>query len=105
MRIVGEYPFNGGLEAVTQNYPDLLAEIRRIVGQVDAHKAKTKKSKEITMKGKMLYAPKVLNALFKNVFFDNGWKPVREKCEYPTEYYVDGYTPKPLGTTYLIPQT
>jgi len=72
MRIVGEYSFNGSREAVLQKYPDLLAEIRRIVEQVNAHKSKTKESKEIKMKGKMLYAPKTLNKFFKSLFSDKG---------------------------------
>lgn len=96
MRIVGEYSFNGGKEVVSKKYPKLLTEIHNVIESVNAHNLKTKESLETTMLGKMLFAPKELNKLFKSLFLAKGWNPVREKCEYPTQYYVKDYQPKPL---------
>ena len=96
MRIVGEYSFSNGKKAIQRHYPGLLLEIQGIVEAVDAHTCKTKESKEKTMPGKMLFCPKKLNGGFKKLFSGKEWKPVRVECNYPTEYYVGDYKPKPL---------
>ena len=96
MKIVGKYSFNGGDEAVIDKYPKLLKEIGGIIESVNALEYKTKNSKEKTMHGKTLFSPIGLNKAIKELFIVKKWEPVREKCEYPTEYYVEGYTPKPL---------
>ena len=96
MKIVGEYSFNGGKETVYHRYPKLLAEICNIIKSVDAYEHKTKTSKEKNMSGKALFAPTALNKAIKKLFLDKEWKPVREKCEYPTKFYVKNYKPKPL---------
>jgi len=96
MRIVGEYSFNGGKEAVRKNYPKLFSEICSIIESVDAHTCKTKMSKEKTMPGKMLFSPMKLNGDFKKLFGGKACESVRVQCDYPTEYYVKGYQPKPL---------
>ena len=64
MRIVGVYSFNKGKEVVEKVYPDLLAEIKEVVASIDASKFKVKKSKEKTMKGRLLYSPVKLNKAF-----------------------------------------
>ena len=96
MRIVGEYSFNDGMKTVRNNYPKLFSEIRSIIASVDAHGCKTKESEEKTMTGKMLYSPVELNNQFKILFSKKKWESIRVKCDYPTEYYVVGYQPKPL---------
>jgi len=96
MKIAGVYSFNGGKEAVQKNYPGLLREIQHIIKSVDASICKTKKSKEKTMQGKLLFCPKGLNNQFKALFAKKGWGPVRENCDYPEQYYAKGYQPKPL---------
>jgi len=96
MNIAGEYSFNGGKEAVRSNYPKLFLEIRNIIESVDAHACKTKESKEKTMPGKMLFSPQELNDCFKKLFSNRTWESVRVECDYPTEYYVKDYQPKPL---------
>ncbi|MCL2304257.1 MAG: hypothetical protein FWC43_02820 [Planctomycetaceae bacterium] len=96
MKIAGEYSFNGGREAVQKNYPDLLRDIQHIIKSVDASICKTKKSKEKTMPGKLLFSPKELNKQFKTLFAKKGWESVRENCDYPEQYYVKGYRSKPL---------
>jgi hypothetical protein len=67
MIIAAEYSFNGGSKAVKARYPDLLKEIKTAIAGIDASKHRTKKSKEKTMKGKMLYSPKSLNKAFKKI--------------------------------------
>ena len=44
------------------------------------------------MKGRMLYNPVKLNKAFKDKFQKAGWKTVRKKCDYPREYYIQGYS-------------
>jgi len=44
----------------------------------------------------MLFCPKTLNAQFKKWFLEKKWSTVRVSCDYPTEYYVKNYRPKPL---------
>jgi len=96
MKIVGEFSFNGGKDAVQRHYPALLAEVLNIIKSVNANEYKTKKSREKTRPGKLLFAPIKLNKAIKALFLDKQWKPVRERCEYPANYYTAGYQPKPL---------
>lgn len=91
MRIAGVYSFNGGKEAVTENYPDLLPEVNAAIQRVDSSQHKTKKSTEKTMMGRMLYSPKSLNKAFKAAFADQGWLTLRVPCTYPTTHYVADY--------------
>jgi hypothetical protein len=97
MRIAAIYSFNKGKDAVSQAYADLLKEITAIIKEIDAARCKTKKSREKTMKGQVLYSPVGLNECFKAEFYPRGWETVRVKCDYPTEFYADGYEPKSLG--------
>jgi hypothetical protein len=94
MRLAASYSFNGGKEAVTQRYPNLLVEINDAIHSVDASKCKTKRSEEGTMLDRMLYAPSELNTAYRTAFEARGWKPVRVKCEYSDEFYEPGYTPR-----------
>jgi hypothetical protein len=123
MQIVGRYSFNGGLDFILEHYPALLQEVEAQVSAVDAASCKTKASREKTMPGKQLYSPKALNTAFKKVFekpFEKspcvgaqraaplpenisfqtvseggGWQSnTRIKCDYPTVFYVDDYTPE-----------
>jgi len=97
MVVAGRYSFNKGLEVVKEKYSHLLEQINEIIGQIDASQCKTKKSKEKTMPGRMLYSPKKLNAAFRSLFSQKGWSSPRVKCEYPTEFYTGEYGHKPLG--------
>lgn len=49
MIIGGIYSFNGGREKVEQMYPNLLNEVKAVIGAVDAEQHKSKVSKEKTM--------------------------------------------------------
>lgn len=96
MIIAGRYSFNKGFETIKEKFAPLLEEVESIVAEVDASKCKTKKSKEKTMPGRMLYNPKKLNAVFHTLFLEKGWSSPRVKCEYANDFYADKYEPKPL---------
>ncbi len=96
MKIAGIYSFNGGVDAVASRYSDLVKEIENCIAAIDASRCKTKRSKEKTMQGAMLYAPKELNLQFKEKFYPIGWESIRVPCDYSTQHYVAGYEPKQL---------
>ena len=92
MRIAGVYSFNGGTEAVTKTYPDLLTEVNAVIKMVDSSKHKTKESTEKTMMGRMLFSPRSINTAFKKAFdTQRGWSPVRVPCSYSTAHYLADY--------------
>lgn len=93
MIIAGKYSFKGGHEFVRKHYATLLEEVEDVIASADALKAKRKKSKEKTMKGKVLYSPPLLNKAFTRRFSEYGWNPVRVACDYSTKYYSEGYIP------------
>lgn len=94
MKIIGVYSFNKGKEVVEKVYPDLLSEIKEIVASINASKYKVKKSKEKTMRGRLLFSPVKLNEAFKSKFKNKKWKVIRIKCDYPTNFYINGYMNK-----------
>ena len=95
MIIAAEYSFNDG-HSIQETHPHLLQEVRDIIAAVDASLHKTKESKEITMPGKMLYSPSSLNSAFAQGFESKGWEKKRVRCQYPTNYYLPGYSPKQM---------
>jgi len=97
MIIAGKYSFNDGEKFIEKNYPNLLQEIKTIIPLIDAQICKVKKSKEKTMKGKILFSPKKLNKVFKKEFFKRDWDSKRVLCEYSTNYYTSHYTAKTLN--------
>lgn len=94
MKIAGIYSFKKGKEIIERVHPGLVTEIKEIITSVNAMKYKSKKSKEKTMKGRMLFSPIKLNKTFKAAFKRRKWKTVRIRCDYPTRFYMDGYTNK-----------
>ena len=68
MIIAGKYSFNNGSEVLREKYPVLLGQIEEIIRDVSASRCKTKKSKEKTMQGRLLYSPMALNKAFKKHF-------------------------------------
>jgi hypothetical protein len=91
MIIAGRFSFKFGEKVIEERYRHLLEEIEQIIGSVDASKHVTKKSKEKTMRGKMLYSPESLNRAFSKIFLARGWRKVRIRCEYSTEFYVNDH--------------
>jgi len=96
LRIAGIYSFNNGVKTVESKYPELLKEVRHCIQTVNASLCKTKKSEEKTMPGEILYSPVDLNSEFKKIFFQHGWRSIRVRCEYPTQFYVAEYSPVKL---------
>jgi len=91
MRIVGIYSFNGGREIIETQFAAELHEVKQIITVVDSERHKTKISREKTMRGRKLYSPRALNKAFKAESEERGWHTHRVACDYPTQYYVDGY--------------
>jgi len=89
MKIAGEYSFNNGKSIVEENYSNLLDEVKQVISAVNAEDHLTKKSKEKTMLGRMLYNPRSLNGVFKYKFADLDWHRVRIKCVYPKQFYTN----------------
>jgi len=96
VRIAGIYSFNDGQSVVESIYPDLLVEVKDAIKAIDALACRTKESKEKSMPGTMLFSPVALNECFKEILFKREWKSLRVKCDYPTRFYTQGYTPKDL---------
>lgn len=82
MRIVEHYSHLNGLEYLLVHKPKLWQEIQDVIANVDATQFKTKVSREKTMKGKMLYAPKEMNKAMDAEFTSRGWAESR------TSYWV-----------------
>jgi len=77
MKIIAEYSHNGGKEFILKNHRGEFEEVKEIIGLVNASKCKTKKSKEKTMRGKLLYSPIALNGEFAKLFKERGWAKAR----------------------------
>jgi hypothetical protein len=73
MIIVAQYSFKNGKDFIEKNHPNELAEVKEIIANVDCTILKTKISKEKTMNGRELYAPKKMNPAFKVEFKKRGW--------------------------------
>ncbi len=94
MKIVATYDFNGGQAAVEKNYSQEFEQITAVIGAIDANLYKTKKSKEKTMKGKMLFSPMELNKAFKSEFAKakhGGWSNHKVLCDYAYGEYSKDY--------------
>ncbi len=76
MKIIYEYSHLGGSEILQVRYPDINQQIYDVVANVSAEKLK--KSKEITMPGKMLYSPKNMNGQFKELFHSLDFVEIRD---------------------------
>lgn len=97
MIIAGEFSFNNGKEYITENFSNLLNEVKEVIPLIDAQSCKSKESKEKTMPGQILFSPSELNKCFKKEFFKRGWINKKVNCEYPTKYYTGDYAPKKLN--------
>lgn len=77
MRIVYEYSHLGGKQILQVDYPQILEEIHEVIAGITKVE-KTKISKEKTMAGRLLFSPKELNRLFKEGFYDKGFKELKD---------------------------
>lgn len=93
MKIGGLYPFKNGRDIIETQYPTQWAEVQQIIAGLDSSQHKTKESNEKTMPGKVLYSAPSLNSAFKTAFEALNWHNHKVNCDYPTAFYVDGYSP------------
>lgn len=97
MFIAGKFSFNNGENFILEHYIPLLNEIEKIIAAINAPTFKSKRSKEKTMPGRVLYSPKALNKAFTAEFINRGWQKQKVSCDYPTEFYTPNYRPKELN--------
>ncbi|MGH7033711.1 MAG: BglII/BstYI family type II restriction endonuclease [Stellaceae bacterium] len=82
MRIVEHYSHLNGLEFLLVHKPRLWKEIQSIIKEVDAEVCRTKISKEVRTKDKLLYSPIAMNKAMNNGFTKEKWTERR------TSYWV-----------------
>ena len=82
MRIGTFYSHLNGREWLLVHRPGAWEEIETILSSVDADQCRTKKSREKTKLGRMLYSPEALNRLLKDEFRNSDWSETR------TSYWV-----------------
>lgn len=93
MKIGGVYSFNNGKKILEAQYATELQEIQAIIDRVDGLKHKTNLGHEKTMPDKVLYRPSSLNRDFTEEFENRDWHKYRVYCDYPTEYYINNFSP------------
>ena len=77
MKIAEMYSHLNGHEYLLVHKPELWKEIETVMSLVGAEKCRTKVSKEKTMKGKLLYSPVAMNAMFKKLLQKKQWEESR----------------------------
>lgn len=82
MRIVTHYSHLNGLEFLQVHKPSLWDEIRDVIETLDAAICRTKVSKEVRTKDKLLYSPIAMNAAMRASFKRHEWSERR------TSYWV-----------------
>lgn len=74
MKIADFYSHLNGYEFIKVHKPQLWDEIVEVIHSVDAEAHRTKTSREKTMAGQMLYAPKGMNAAMREGFEKHNWE-------------------------------
>jgi hypothetical protein len=77
MRKVYQYSHLGGAQILAVDYPAIDREIDGVIASVRVA-GKTKVSREKTMRGRLLYSPKELNARFREAFRAKGYEELRD---------------------------
>lgn len=77
MKIAAQYSHLNGWEYLKVHKPDLWDEVCEVISLVNAKACKTKRSKEKTMPGRLLYSPPAINDAFKTEFEKRGWSERR----------------------------
>ena len=78
MRIVHDYSHLGGAEILLVHHKAIRQEITDVIRSI-GKLPKTKKSKEATKKGRMLYSPKEANARFREEFRKREYRELRDR--------------------------
>jgi hypothetical protein len=82
VRIAERYSHLNGYKFLKVHKPELWDEIASVIESLDANLCKTKISKEIRTKDRVLYSPIAMNAAMKTAFARHGWSEQR------TAYWV-----------------
>lgn len=77
---VFEYSHLGGSEILQVRFPEIDREINEVIDSIKDVE-RTKKSKEKTMRGKMLYSPVDLNRRFSDAFEARGYKELIDRFD------------------------
>ncbi len=85
MKIAQKYSHLNGEEYLIVHHKELFDEILKVIENIDAKSLMTKKSKEKTMIGKMLFSPIALNRAFIESFRSKGWNESRYKYYLTTD--------------------
>lgn len=88
MKIAKFYSHLNGLEWLLVHEKKVWREIEETIEAIDATVLKTKESKEKTMRGKMVYAPKEINKAFCERFESNGWSESRTRYWVTDDYFL-----------------
>ena len=82
MKIVEQYSHLNGLEFLLVHKPLLWEQIQQVIQSIDAEQCRTKTSRELQTKGKLLYSPIAMNRSFSLHFEAQQWSERR------TAYWV-----------------
>ncbi len=75
MEIIAEYSFNDGHDVIQGWFLAEYNEVCSAIREVDAEAARVKKSREVTMPGRLLYSPVALNkAILSERLYKQGWQ-------------------------------
>lgn len=80
MRVVTHYSHLNGLEFLQVHHRKLWAQVLSVIKDVDAEACRTKVSKEIRTKDKLLYSPIAMNEAVRKGFHAHGWSESRTSC-------------------------
>lgn len=76
MKVVYEYSHLGGSEILQLHHPECVTDIYDVIYSIKP--MKTKISREKTMRGRPLYAPREMNASFREGFLARGYRELRD---------------------------
>jgi hypothetical protein len=76
MKVVYEYSHLGGSEILSVRYSEHEREIYEAISEVSAQR--TKRSREKTMRGRMLFDPKSMNRQFREAFRNRDYRELRD---------------------------
>lgn len=77
MKVAATYSHLNGLEYLLVHKPKLWREVESVIASVDAAACKTKRSREKTKAGRLLYSPVDMNARFKDALGSRAWTESR----------------------------
>lgn len=101
MRIVARYDHKGGAAFLMANHAAELREVESALSRVDAIVARTKVSREKTMRERVLYSLVVLNAAIKTLLYPQGWATLQGNGKFTEPHVILSTTVAELKTTHV----